>query len=107
MSSRVAAPASLNDVLSWAAMMKGIPLFCCEYGCANRIIMLSTDSVSRWLKESVVREEQRRLAAVATVSLFSVADTLAFVVLQESNRAVHERRRKKSNFFIGTIIFVG
>lgn len=75
--------------------------------CSDRMIKrLSTDSVNHWFVESVISEEQRRSALVATVSLFSDADTLAFVVLQETNRAVHERRRKKSNFFIGTIILL-
>ena len=76
--------------------------------CSDKMIKrLSTDSENHVFMESVIREELRRSALVATVSLFSDADTLAFVVLQEINRAVHERRRKKSNFFIGTIIFVG
>jgi len=45
--------------------------------------------------ESVIREELRRSALVATVSLFSDADTLAFVVWHESNRQETESRRRK------------
>lgn len=49
--------------------------------------MLSTDSVKNLLKVSIIREVLRRSTLVATVSLFSDADTAFLVLLHDSARS--------------------
>jgi hypothetical protein len=98
MSSRDAAPwpASLNGILSAVSDGETLSSGTMTMPCSDRMIKrLSTDSVNHVFMESVIREELRRSALVATVSLFSDADTLAFVVWHESNRQETESRRRK------------
>ena len=61
--------------------------------------MLSTDSVKNLLKESIIREEQRRSALVATVSLFSDADTVFLVLLHESTKSDRSARIDDKRYF--------
>ena len=63
--------------------------------------MLSAEMVSHRLVESVIREELRRSALCATVSLLPDTDIVAFVLWQASTRQARERRsREESNFFM-------
>ena len=61
--------------------------------------MLSTDSVKYLLKVSIIREELRRSALVATVSLFSDADTVFLVLLHESTNSDRSARIEDKRYF--------
>ena len=62
--------------------------------------MLSTDSVKNLLKVSIIREVLRRSTLVATVSLFSDADTAILVLLHDSARSEIAKIDDKRYFFM-------